>query len=84
MKILLTFFVLFFSSSVFSRTIEIDCGTSLSWKITADDKVWHKSSKTDYQWKHDNKFFLLTDNGSDIVIGNKNIGKIKIKKNLIE
>ena len=52
MKTIFTLFVLLFSSSVFARTIIIDCDVKNSYKVTADDKVWYKNRSTDFKWKN--------------------------------
>ena len=69
MKTLLTFFVLFFSSSVFARIILIDCGEDKSYKIDSKNKVWIKDRRTDYKWKDNQGEELITDNGDEIVLG---------------
>ena len=71
MKILLTFFVLFFSPSLFAKEILIDCGLGLSLKINPKtNQILAKNKFTDYKWSED--FFdykIVTINETELVIG---------------
>lgn len=68
MKIYLVLFILFFSCSVFSKTIVIDCDTSVSYKIS-NKKIWYKMDSTDFQWVIASNIYLVTDNETEIVLG---------------
>ncbi len=71
MKILLTFFVLFFSPLLFAKEILIDCGIGLSFKIDPKkNQILAKNKFTDYKWSEDYfDYKIVTINETELVIG---------------
>ena len=67
MKILVTIFVLFFSTTLSASTLIIDCD-NFGYKInTKSETVKFKSKSTDYKWT-DSKTRLITNNIDELEI----------------